>query len=105
MTQQILIGIAALSGLLMLMPGDGEARKPLTSTPVVVICVALLAGLLARTVTPRDVCAFSSPMGAMRRRGSDRMKSSTSAKASASVAVSRTPNGVLNYHNAGKVQA
>ena len=42
----------------------------------------------------------------MRPRGSGRTRSSTSAKASPlSVAVSRTPNGVLNYHNAGKVQA
>ena len=51
-TQQVLIGVAAMAGLLMLMPATGEKRKPLTSTPVVVIGIALIAGLLARTVPP-----------------------------------------------------
>jgi spermidine synthase len=67
MTQQILIGIAALSGLLMLMPGEGEKRTPLASTPVVVIGVALLAGLLARTVPPRSVWGHSRGLRTVRR--------------------------------------
>ncbi|HEY9464600.1 MAG TPA: fused MFS/spermidine synthase, partial [Vicinamibacterales bacterium] len=51
-TQQVLIGIAAMSGLLMLMPATGEVRRPIASTPVVVIGIALIAGLLARSVPP-----------------------------------------------------
>jgi spermidine synthase len=52
MTQQVLIGVAAMSGLLMLMPATGEKRRMLTSTPAVVIGIALVAGLLARAVPP-----------------------------------------------------
>jgi spermidine synthase len=106
MTQQILIGIAALSGLLMLMPGDSETRTPLTSTPVVVITVALLAGLLARTVPPRDVWGILVAYGryAATWVGQNEIIY-VGEGVTASVAVSRTPSGVLNYHNAGKVQA
>ena len=106
MTQQILIGIAALSGLLMLMPGEGEVRKPLTSTPVIVIGVALAAGLLARTVPPRDVWGILVAYGRYAATWVDQNEIIyVDEGVTASVAVSRTPNGVLNYHNAGKVQA
>ena len=82
MTQQILIGIAALSGLLMLMPATGEVRKPLTSTPRRRDRRrAAGAGLLARVGAAAAV-ACSSPTAATRRRGSGRTRSSTSAKAS-----------------------
>jgi spermidine synthase len=106
MTQQILIGIAALSGLLMLMPGEGEVRRPLTSTPVIVIGVALIAGLLARTVPPRDRWGILVAYGryAATWVGQNEIIY-VDEGVTASVAVSRTPNGVLNYHNAGKVQA
>src|SRR5262245_66464708 len=36
-TQQALIGVAAMSGLLMLMPATGERRSALTSTTAVVL--------------------------------------------------------------------
>jgi spermidine synthase len=109
MTQQVLIGLAALSGLLMLMPGEGEARRPLASTPVIVIGVALVAGLLARQVPPlpgilvaygRYAATWLTPEGLPQNEIVFVDEGIT-----ASVAVSRTPNGVLNYHNAGKVQA
>src|SRR5687767_3680296 len=102
--QQILIGLAALSGLLMLMPADGEARRPLGSTPVVVIGVALVAGLLARVVPPLPGILVAYGRYAATWVGQNEIIY-VDEGITASVAVSRTPNGVLNYHNAGKVQA
>src|SRR5688572_17244009 len=102
--QQILIGLAALSGLLMLMPADGEVRKPLMSTPVVVIGVALVAGLLARVVPPLPGILVAYGRYAATWVGQNEIIY-VDEGITASVAVSRTPNGVLNYHNAGKVQA
>ena len=104
MTQQVLIGLAALSGLLMLMPGEGEVRRPLGSTPVVVITVALVAGLLARAVPPLPGILVAYGRYAATWVGQNEIVF-VDEGITASVAVSRTPNGVLNYHNAGKVQA
>jgi spermidine synthase len=103
-TQQILIGLAALSGLLMLMPAEGEVRKPLTSTPVIVIGVALIAGLLARYVPALPGILVAYGRYAATWVGQNEIIYSEEG-VTASVAVSRTPSGVLNYHNAGKVQA
>jgi spermidine synthase len=103
-TQQVLIGIAAMSGLLMLMPTTGEVRKPLTSTPVVVIGIALIAGLLARTVPPIPWLLVAYGRYSATWVGQNEMVY-VGEGVTASVAVTRTPTGVLNYHNAGKVQA
>ncbi len=103
-TQQVLIGIAAMSGLLMLMPTTGEVRKPLTSTPVVVIGIALIAGLLARSVPPIPWLLVAYGRYSATWVGQNEMVY-VGEGVTASVAVTRTPNGVLNYHNAGKVQA
>jgi spermidine synthase len=102
--QQVLIGLAALSGLLMLMPAEGEVRRPLASTPVVVIGVALIAGLLARAVPPLPGILVAYGRYAATWVGQNEIIY-VDEGVTASVAVSRTPNGVLNYHNAGKVQA
>jgi spermidine synthase len=103
-TQQILIGIAAMSGLLMLMPATGDVRKPLTSTPVVVIGIALIAGLLARSVPPIPWLLVAYGRYSATWVGQNEMVY-VGEGVTASVAVTRTPTGVLNYHNAGKVQA
>ena len=103
-TQQILIGVAAMSGLLMLMPATGEVRKPLTSTPVVVIGIALIAGLLARSVPPIPWLLVAYGRYSATWVGQNEMVY-VGEGVTASVAVTRTPTGVLNYHNAGKVQA
>jgi spermidine synthase len=103
-TQQVLIGVAAMSGLLMLMPTTGEQRKPLTSTPVVVIGIALIAGLLARTVPPIPWLLVAYGRYSATWVGQNEMVY-VGEGVTASVAVTRTPTGVLNYHNAGKVQA
>jgi spermidine synthase len=103
-TQQVLIGVAAMAGLLMLMPATGETRRPLTSTPVVVIGIALIAGLLARTVPPIPWLLVAYGRYAATWVGQNEMVY-VGEGVTASVAVTRTPTGVLNYHNAGKVQA
>jgi spermidine synthase len=103
-TQQALIGVAAMSGLLMLMPTTGEKRGALTSTPVVVIGIALIAGLLARTVPPLPGILVAYGRYAATWVGQNEIVY-VGEGVTASVAVSRTPSGVLNYHNAGKVQA
>jgi len=103
-TQQVLIGVAAMSALLMLMPTTGEVRKPLTSTPVVVIGIALIAGLLARSVPPIPWLLVAYGRYSATWVGQNEMVY-VGEGVTASVAVTRTPTGVLNYHNAGKVQA
>jgi spermidine synthase len=102
--QQMLIGIAALSGLLMLMPQAGETRRGLMSTPVLVIGIALVAGLLARSVPPLPGILVAYGRYAATWVGQNEIVY-VGEGVTASVAVTRTPNGVLNYHNAGKVQA
>jgi spermidine synthase len=103
-TQQVLIGIAAMSGLLMLMPATGEVRKAWASTPVVVIGIALIAGLLARSVPPIPWLLVAYGRYSATWVGQNEMVY-VGEGVTASVAVTRTPTGVLNYHNAGKVQA
>jgi spermidine synthase len=104
LTQQILIGLAALSGLLMLMPAAGEIRRSLVPVPVLVVLVAVAAGLLARVVPPLPGILVAYGRYAATWIGQNEIIY-VGEGVTASVAVSRTPNGVLNYHNAGKVQA
>ena len=103
-TQQVLIGVAAMAGLLMLMPATGEKRTPLTSTPVVVIGIALIAACFARTVPPIPWLLVAYGRYSATWVGQNELVY-VGEGVTASVAVTRTPTGVLNYHNAGKVQA
>ena len=96
---QGLIGVAALSGVVMLMSASASAF-----TPVLVIVVALASGLLARLVPPLPGILIAYGRYAATWVGQNEIIYSGEG-VTASVAVSRTPNGVLNYHNAGKVQA
>src|SRR6185295_15384977 len=113
-SQQVLIAISALSGLLMLAtgsdPGDG-ATQPLASshhrglTPILAMIIAgLAAGLLIRTVPPLPGILIAYGRYTATWVGVNEIIYSGEG-VTASVAVSRTPAGVLNYHNAGKVQA
>ena len=106
MSEQILIGIAALSGLLMLMSG---VALPIPSWAFIIV-VAFVAGLLARVVPPlpgilvaygRYAATWVSSFPPV---GQNEILY-VGEGIMASVAVSRTGSGVLNYHNAGKVQA
>ena len=106
-TQQALIGIAALSGLLMLgaVP-DGEKSSARATVPVLVrvVLIAVAAGLLARVVPPIPGILVAYGRYAATWVGQNEIIYSGEG-VTASVAVSRTPSGALNYHNAGKVQA
>jgi spermidine synthase len=98
--QQVLIGIAALSGLLLL-SGPGVTAVP---APALVLVVAVGAGLFARSVP--DVPGILIAYGRYAATWVGQNEIIYKAEGiTASVAVSKTPNGVLNYHNAGKVQA
>jgi spermidine synthase len=105
-SQQLLIGLAAFSGILMLLPVGDTPEERRTPVPVfvLVICVALGAGLLARTVQPLPGILVAYGRYAATWLGQNEVIYWAEG-VTASVAVTRTPTGVLNYHNAGKVQA
>src|SRR4029453_11162397 len=106
--QQALILVSALSGLLVLStgmieeaPGRGQATL---GSSVVIVLAAAGAGLLSRTVHPvPGILAAYGRYAATRIGSADIIYMGEGWNAT--VAVSRLPGGVLNYHNAGKVQA
>ncbi|HTM05150.1 MAG TPA: fused MFS/spermidine synthase [Vicinamibacterales bacterium] len=97
---QSLVGVAAVSGVMMLMSG------PVTTfaMAVTVLAVAVGAGLLARVIPPLPGILVAYGRYAATWVGQNEIIYYGEG-VTASVAVSRTPTGVLNYHNAGKVQA
>jgi spermidine synthase len=97
--QEVLIGVAALSGLIQL-GSEGSAVAM-----AIVLCVAAGAGLLARNVPdiPGLFIAYGRYTATWVNAGN--VVEYKGEGITASVAVTRTPSGVLNYHNAGKVQA
>ena len=106
-TQQALIGVSAISGLLMLAlaPGNSaETGKARLSFAMTVIFAMVASGLLVWAVPAlnKDFVAYGrfAPIRAGRSEvvytGEGRM---------GLVAVSRLSDGTLNYHNAGKIQA
>jgi spermidine synthase len=104
--QQVLILLSALSGLLALSTGGSEeaAGKPAFAGTIVIILAAAAAGLLSRSVEP-----IPGIFAAYGRYTATRVGQAeviyTGEGWNATVAVTRLPGGVLNYHNAGKVQA
>ncbi len=107
-TQQVLIGISALSGLLMLVPerlrGDSSRPAQPSAALAIVAVVAIASGLLARSVPALPGLLVAYGRYAATWIGINDIIY-VGEGVTASVAVSRTPGGVLNYHNAGKVQA
>jgi spermidine synthase len=104
--QQILILVAALSGLLVLSTGteEGQGRGFQLAGTLAVIAAAAIAGLLSRSVQPiPGILAAYGRYAATRIGQADVIYMGEGWNAT--VAVSRLSNGVLNYHNAGKVQA
>ena len=104
-TQQALIGVSALSGLLLLgAAGEGGGFRASVPALARVIVVAAAAGLLARVVPPLPGLLVAYGRYAATWIGQNEIIY-VGEGVTASVAVSRTPSGTLNYHNAGKVQA
>jgi spermidine synthase len=104
--QQLIILLSALSGLLVLSTGSPEestARSPIAST-VVIIVAAAIAGLLSRTVHPLPGIFAAYGRYTATRLGQAEVIYMGEGW-NATIAVTRLPGGVLNYHNAGKVQA
>jgi spermidine synthase len=107
--QQALIIISGLSALLVLEPLTGDAgparsRSAFAGTLPIVIA-AVCAALLARNVPaiPKVLVAYGRYAAT---RATQPMEIIYMGEGwNASVAVSRLPGGILNYHNAGKVQA
>ncbi len=103
--QQVLIIFAAISGLIVL-ASDAAMRKENTGMGGQLLPAAILvaAVLLSRAVPPVPGILIAYGRYAATWIGQNDIFYSGEGLTS-SVAVSRTPTGVLNYHNAGKVQA
>ncbi len=106
--QQVLIILCGLSALLVLEPlqsgGEGKQRTASAGT-IPIILAAMAAAFLARGVPeiPKILVAYGRYAAT---RATQSMEIIYMGEGwNASVAVSRLPGGVLNYHNAGKVQA
>jgi spermidine synthase len=108
-SEQVLIIVSALSALLMLEPSfagetiDGKSRWSVAATAVLA-CAMVAAGLLARSVHPLPGLLVAYGRYSATRVGQADVIY-VGEGLNASVAVSQLSNGVLNYHNAGKVQA
>ena len=105
-TQQVLIGVAALSGLLLLLSPSGKAaeERRFAFSGMATVAAVLVAVLLAWSVPPLPGLLVAYGRYAATWIGQNEIVY-VGEGVTAAVAVSRTPNGVLNYHNAGKVQA
>jgi spermidine synthase len=105
--QQVLILLSALSGLLVLSTGGSEEpageRSQLTATATIIIAAAC-AGLLSRTVHPLPGIFAAYGRYTATRLGQAEVKY-VGEGWNATIAVTQLPGGILNYHNAGKVQA
>jgi spermidine synthase len=113
-SEQVLIIASALSALILLEPsfaGGADARSGVSATSrwniggTVVLALAMVgAGLLARSVHPLPGLLVAYGRYSATRVGQADIIY-VGEGLNASVAVSQLSNGVLNYHNAGKVQA
>jgi spermidine synthase len=106
--QQVLVLVSAVSALLMFESASAEQAptKPRVQFAGTLLLAAAMGGavLLARTIQPvPGVLVAYGRYAATRIGGADIIY--VGEGWNASVAVSRLSNGVLNYHNAGKVQA
>jgi spermidine synthase len=106
--QQMLIGIAATSGVLVLVgvspSGKPEGVMRLWTAAVVVVIACIGAVVLARAVPPLPGLLVAYGRYAATWVGINQIVY-VGEGITAAVAVTQTADGVLNYHNAGKVQA
>jgi spermidine synthase len=107
-TQQALIISSGLSALLVLEPlPSSESARPRSAFAgtLPIVAAAVGAALLARNVPPIPKVLVAYGRYAATRATQPMEIIYMGEGWNASVAVSRLPGGVLNYHNAGKVQA
>jgi spermidine synthase len=106
-SQQVLIVVSAISALLALEPSyaaEGDRKSWNVAGTAMLAAAMVAAGLLARSVHPLPGLLIAYGRYAATRVGqADIIYSGEGLNAA--VAVSQLSNGVLNYHNAGKVQA
>jgi spermidine synthase len=106
--QQVLVIISAVSALLMLesAAADAESKKSRFQFAGTLLLAAAMGGavLLARTIQPIPGALVAYGRYTATRLGEGDIIY-VGEGWNASVAVTRLSNGVLNYHNAGKVQA
>jgi spermidine synthase len=107
--QQVLILLSALSGLLVLSTGGSEAPAKAGgglqfAGTLTIIAAAAVAGLLSRTVHPLPGIFAAYGRYTATRIGQADVKY-VGEGWNATIAVTQLPGGIMNYHNAGKVQA
>jgi spermidine synthase len=106
--QQVLIVTSLVSALLVLAWGVADQEKmsgaAQWTTTGGLILAAVMAVLLARSVPEVPGILIAYGRYTATRTGQDKIIYKDEGM-TASVAVSQMPNGVLNYHNAGKIQA
>ncbi len=107
-SQQALIILSGLAALLVLEPlqaSDAAPNRAGWASMLPIVAGAVVAALLARNVPPIPKLLVAYGRYAATRANQDIDVIYMGEGWNASVAVTRLPGGVLNYHNAGKVQA
>jgi len=100
-SQQVLMVVAAIGGSILLLSTEDKSWWPTLSACAAIIAVALLV----RSVQPIPAVMIAYGRYANMRVNDSAQYIYTGEGMTASVAVSKLSDGVLNYHNAGKVQA
>jgi spermidine synthase len=104
-SQQLLMVVAAIGGSIMLLAPSGEPESK-SWAPTLTACAAIIiVALLVRSVQPIPAVMIAYGRYANMRTNDSAQYIYTGEGMTASVAVSKLSDGVLNYHNAGKVQA
>ncbi len=105
-SQRVLMGLAALGALAVLLPTfDGEKTTLALRGIALGVVTLIVAVLLGGTVIPVPALLVGYGRYAATWVNSHGEWIFVGEGMNSSMAVSRLPNGVLNYHNAGKVQA
>ena len=105
-SQRVLMGLAALGALAVLLPTfDGEKTTLAPRGIALGVATLIVAVLLGGTVIPVPALLVGYGRYAATWVNSHGEWIFVGEGMNSSMAVSRLPNGVLNYHNAGKVQA
>ena len=104
-SQQVLMVVAAIGGALLLLgPANEQVEK--SWWPTISACAAiLLVAVLVRSVQAVPAVMIAYGRYASMRTNDTAQYIYVGEGVTASVAVSKLSDGVLNYHNAGKVQA